>query len=252
MTTREKVAGGPELWNPEIMGAPLCPGCWHGTIASIIGQVVEDMDIHGKTIAVSGAGCAALAMAGFSFDRTWGAHGRPPDIATGIKRVHPEAVVFTIQGDGDLLAIGSDPLMGALSRGEMITIFMLNNTNFGTTGGQLAPTSLMEQVTPTTPLGRAPTEGYPVHAAEMLAQFQGVAYSARGSVNNVANYRATKKYIRAALQKQVDNVGLSFVEIISACPVQWHVTPLESLKRVEAQVLAEYPLGEFKNVDRLG
>jgi len=252
MLVKEKVAGAPRLWNPQIMPSPLCPGCWHGTISAIIGQVIEELKIENKAIVVSGAGCAALAMAGFSIDRTWGAHGRPPDIATGIKRVHPDTIVFTVQGDGDLLAIGSDPLMGALARGEMITIIMMNNTNFGTTGGQLAPTTLMGQITPTSPLGRRPVEGYPVHAAELIAQFKGVAYSARGSVNNAANYRTTKKYVKAAFQKQIDNIGLSFVEILSACPVQWHMTPIQALKRVEQDVLAEFPLGEFKNVDRVG
>ena len=253
MTTREKVAGAPVLWDPQMMPSPLCPGCWHGTISAIIGEVLEEMKIADRSIVVSGAGCAALAMAGFSIDRTWGAHGRPPDIATGIKREHPDTIVFTLQGDGDLLAIGSDPFIGALTRGEMITIIMLNNTNFGTTGGQMAPTSLIDQVTPTTPEGRQPQpDGFPVHAAEIAAQFKSVAYSARGSVDNIANYRATKKYIRAAFQKQTDNIGLSYVEVISACPVQWHLTPLQSLKRIEDQILAEFPLGEFKNVDKLG
>ena len=138
MTTKEKVAGAPELWNPEIMPSPLCPGCWHGTISALIGDVLDEMKLADRTIMVSGAGCAALAMAGFPVDRTWGAHGRPPDIATGVKRIHPEAIVFTMQGDGDLLAIGSDPFIGVLTRGEMITIIMLNNTNFGTTGGDVA------------------------------------------------------------------------------------------------------------------
>lgn len=252
MLVKEKVARVPELWSPQMLPVQLCPGCWHGTIAALIALVIEEMNIGGKAIVVSGAGCAALAMAGFSIDRTWGAHGRPPDIATGIKRVHPDAIVFTLQGDGDLLAIGSDPLIGVLTRGEMITIFMLNNTNFGTTGGQLAPTTLMNQITPTTPLGRHSPEGYPVHAAELVAQFKGVAYSARGSVDSAANYQAAKKYVKAAFSKQVANIGLSFVEILSACPVQWHMTPIQSLKRVKEDVLAEFPLGEFKNVDRVG
>jgi len=251
--TKEKVAGAPALWNPQIMPSPLCPGCWHGTISAMVAEVIEEMKIADRAIVVSGAGCAALAMAGFSLDRTWGAHGRPPDIATGIKRVKPESIVFTIQGDGDLLAIGSDPLIGVLTRSEMITIIMCNNTNFGTTGGQVAPTTLTDQVTPTTPSGRqAPPDGYPVHAAEMMAGFKGVAYSARGSVDTIANYRAARKYVKAAFQKQVDNIGLSYVEMISACPVQWHMTPLQSLKRVQEEVLAEFPLGEFKNVDRVG
>jgi 2-oxoglutarate ferredoxin oxidoreductase subunit beta len=252
MPVKEKVCGAPRLWDTMVMGTPLCPGCAHGIISGIIAQVIDEMGIEGKSIVVSGAGCAALAMAGFKLDRTWGAHGRPPDIATGIKRVHPEAVVFTVQGDGDLLAIGSDPLIGALTRGEIITIFMFNNTAFGTTGGQMAPTTLSGQITPTTPSGRSPSEGYPVHAAEMIATFKGVAYSARGSVNNAANCRTAKKYISAAFEKQINNVGLSFVEILSACPVQWHLSPLKAIRRLEDEVMAEYPLGEFKNVNKIG
>ena len=250
MVIKEKVAGPSRIWDVSRVIVPLCAGCQHGVVTTLIGLVIEELGIEGRAIAVHGAGCNSLPMSGFDIDRIIGPHGRGPDLATGLKRVHPDAIVFTIQGDGDLLAIGADALMGVLARGEKITIIMYNNSNYSSTGGQMAPTTLMGQVTPTCPTGRGPDAGYPVHGAEMLAGFKTVVYSARGAVNTPANYQATKRYLKTAFQKQMDNIGLSYVEIISACPVQWHMTPLQSLKWVE-KIIAEYPLGEFKNVDRI-
>jgi len=250
MVIKEKVAGPSRVWDVSRVIVPLCAGCQHGVATTLIGLVIEELGIEGRAIAVHGAGCNSLPMSGFDIDRIIGPHGRGPDLATGLKRVHPDAIVFTIQGDGDLLAIGADALMGVLARGEKFTIIMYNNSNYSSTGGQMAPTTLMGQVTPTCPTGRGPDAGYPVHGAEMLAGFKTVVYSARGAVNTPANYQATKRYLKTAFQKQMDNIGLSYVEIISACPVQWHMTPLQSLKWVE-KIIAEYPLGEFKNVDRI-
>ena len=251
MVIKEKIAGPSTIWDPSIVLVPLCPGCQHGVVTTLIANVIDELGIEGRAIAVHGAGCNSLPMSGFNLDRIIGPHGRGPDLATGLKRVHPDAIIFTIQGDGDLLAIGADALMGALSRGEKFTIIMYNNSNYSSTGGQMAPTTLMGQVTPTCPTGRTPDAGgYPVHAAEMLAGFKSVAYSARGAVNTPANYQATKRYLKTAFQKQMDNVGLSYVEVISACPVQWHMTPLDALKRVDS-IIAEFPLGEFKNVDKI-
>ena len=250
MVIKEKVAGPSRVWDAANVTVPLCPGCQHGVATTLIALVIEELGIEGRVIVVNGAGCNSLPMSGFDIDRIIGPHGRGPDLATGLKRVHPDAVVFTIQGDGDLLAIGADALMGALARGEKLTIIMYNNSNYSSTGGQMAPTTLMGQVTPTSPSGRGPEAGYPVHGAEMLVGFKSVVYSARGAVNTPANYQATKKYLKTAFQKQMDNIGLSYVEIISACPVQWHMTPLQSLKWVE-KIIAEYPLGEFKNVDSI-
>ena len=150
------------------------------------------------------------------------------------------------------MAIGAESLMGALNRGEKITIIMFNNTVYGTTGGQLAPTTLVEQVTGTTPKGRNPLrEGFPVHTAELIATFKGVAYSARGAFNNPYNYERTRGYIKTAFKKQMDNIGLSFVEALSACPTNWHLSPEGSLKQMEQKIIPEFPLGEFKNVDRI-
>jgi len=252
MVIKEKVAGPSRIWDAAKVGVPLCPGCQHGVATTLVGVVIEELGIEDRAISVHGAGCNSLPMSGFNIDRIIGPHGRGPDLATGLKRVHPDAIIFTIQGDGDLLAIGADALMGALTRGEKITIIMYNNSNYSSTGGQMAPTTLLGQVTPTSPSGRDPnTAGYPVHGAEMLAGFKAVAYSARGAVNTPANYQATRRYLKTAFQKQMDNIGLSYVEVISACPVQWHLTPLDALKRVDS-IIAEFPLGEFKNVDKIG
>ena len=181
------------------------------------------------------------------------AHGRCPDAATGIKRIyHGRPIVFTIQGDGDCIAIGTESLIHSGARSEKITVIMVNNGNYGTTGGQLAPTTVTGQVTTTTPEGRDPNrDGYPIHAAELVAQIKGTVYSARGAVNTPANFQRTEKYVKTAFQKQIDNVGFSFVEILSACPAGWRKTPLESLKWIEERMIPEFPLGEFKNIDRI-
>lgn len=228
----------------------LCPGCQHGVVVHAVLDVLEEMGLDGSAIAVSGVGCAAGIQITI-LDAVMGSHGGAPDTATAIKRLRPENLVFTFQGDGDCVAIGGGALIGALTRGEKFTIIMSNNTNYGTTGGQLAPTTLTGQTTPTCPNGRNPdTEGYPVHTAELVASFKGVSYSARGAVNTPANYRRTRKYIKTAFQKQLDNKGLSFVEVIAACPPNWHMRPVECLDWIEEKVIQEFPLGEFKDVDK--
>lgn len=230
----------------------LCPGCQHGVVIHAIMDVLEEMGLDGSAIVCSGIGCAAgINMT--VLDAAMGSHGGAPDTATAIKRLRPENLVFTFQGDGDCVAIGGGALIGALTRGEKFTIIMSNNTNYGTTGGQMAPTTLTDQTTVTCPNGRDPAiEGYPVHTAELVASFQGVSYSARGAVNTPANYRRTRKYIKTAFQKQVDNAGLSFVEVLAACPPNWHMSPVECLDWIEEKAIPEFPLGEFKNVDKAG
>lgn len=251
MTTKEKIFGVPRLWDSAANPVPLCAGCQHGVIIAMIVDVIEELGMGNDAIVVNGAGCNSIPYGGYHIDGVLGGHGRPPDVATGVKRVHPDALVFTVQGDGDLLAIGADPLLGVVARGEKFTIIMLNNTCYGSTGGQLAPTTLVGQVTPTSPYGRKSDEGYPLHAAEFLAQFKSVAYSARGAVNTPANFQRSKRYVRTAFQKQMAKVGLSYVEILSSCPTQWRLTPLQSLKRIDEELILEFPLGEFKNVDRI-
>lgn len=232
-----------------VMPLPGCPGCQHPTIGRIIAEVLEELDLDGSAMLVTGIGCnSAVGM--LDIDAVIGSHGGAPDTATALKRLHPEAFVFTVQGDGDCIAIGAGSFIGALTRSEMITIIMCNNANYGTTGGQLAPTTLMGQTTTTTPDGRdVVMGGYPVHVAELAATFRGVAHSARGALNTPANYRRTRQYVKTAFQKQVDHIGLSFVEILSACPPNWHLSPAESLKWIEESMIPEFPLGEFKNVD---
>lgn len=248
-TKKEIVSPAPKT---VIVPPPGCPGCQHPTIGRIIAEVLDELDIADNVIGVTGIGCNAGAIALLNIDVLLGAHGRPPDEATAIKRLCPDAIVFTIQGDGDCISIGAGPFIGALTRGEKITIIMCNNANYGTTGGQQAPTTLINQVTTTTSDGRkAATGGYPAHTAELAAVFKGVAYSARGALNNPANYQRTKKYVKKAFQKQLDGVGLSFVEILSACPPNWHMSPAESLKWINEEMLAEFPVGEFKDVDQI-
>jgi 2-oxoglutarate ferredoxin oxidoreductase subunit beta len=185
-------------------------------------------------------------------DAIIGPHGRPPDMATGVKRVYPENLVFSIEGDGGLISIGGESLLGALTRSEKITVFMLNNAVYGTTGGQMAPTTLPGQVTSTSPTGRdVVTSGFPAHAAEMIATFKGVAYSARGALISAATYKKTKEYIKAAFQKQINNIGLGYVEILTACPTNWHLSPVDSLKWIEEKMVEEFPLGVLKNVDKI-
>ena len=244
---REKVVATPRAM---IVFPWACPGCHEPIIGRIIAEVLEELDIVDKAIGVSGIGCHAGIS--INIDTVMGAHGRAPDMATAIKRLLPEAIVFTIQGDGDCIAIGAGPFIGALTRAERFSIIVCNNANYGTTGGQMAPTTLVGQVTTTSSGGRDPiTAGYPVHIAELVTMFKGVAYSARGAVNTPANYQRTKRYIRAALQKQIDGVGLSFVEVLSACPPNWHLSPVESLKWIEEKMILEFPLGEFKNLDQI-
>ncbi len=249
MTTRELVYAPPRLRAPIPAGAlGICPGCGHFLVSSLIAQVVEEMGIGNKTIHVNGMGCHAIAGSVILADWAGCSHGTAPAVATGIKRVYPESVVYTIQGDGDAIAIGAGALLNAAIRGEKITVVELNNTNYGTTGGQQAPTTLVGQVTTTTPSGRdAEVEGYPANVPEMLTSLKSVAYSARGAVNNPKNYQQTKKFLKTAFQKQMDNEGFTFLEILSTCPTNWHMTPTQAAKWVQDVAINEYPLGEFKN-----
>jgi len=249
---RGKVTGMPSLWVQRPIVIPFCQGCQHGSIGRLICENVEEMGLDDRAILVGGVGCHAVISFMVDFDSVQTAHGRPPDVASAIKRVLPgEPIVMTVQGDGDALSIGTEPLIQAAARAEKITVIVANNGCYGTTGGQMAPTTLIGQKTTTTPEGRNAIHGFPIRAAELLAGLQGVAYSARGTVSTPANYQRTKKYIKAALQKQVDGVGFSFVEIITACPPNWHLSPLECLRWIDEKVVQQFPLGEFKNVDSL-
>lgn len=225
-----------------------CPGCGHGIVHRLIAEVIDELGIREKTVAVAPVGCAVLLYDYFDLDSYEAAHGRAPAIATGCKRVHPELVVFTYQGDGDLAAIGTAEAVHAAARGEKITTIFINNANYGMTAGQMAPTTLIGQKTTTTPEGRiAERAGYPIRVCEMLATLEGVAYAARVSVSSPKNVIRAKRAIKKAFETQIRGLGYSIVEVLSQCPTNWHMTPVESVKWVDEKLAAYYPLGEFKS-----
>ncbi|MBI4288954.1 MAG: 2-oxoglutarate oxidoreductase [Chloroflexi bacterium] len=251
---RQLVAGRPDAWmRLEFNPIPTCPGCQEPTATRAVLDVLEEMGMEGEAILVPGVGCHSLIPFMLDLDHVMSAHGRPPDLASAIKRVLGRGaadralpLVFTLQGDGDCIAIGAGSLVNAAARSENITVLMLNNVNYGTTGGQMSPTTPLGHATSTTPGGRTPDYGYPVRVPEMLATFQGVAYAARGAVNTPANYQKTRAYIKKAFQTQMAGRGLSMVEVLCSCPPDWHMTPLNSLKWIEAHIIPQFPLGEFK------
>ena len=236
------------LLSADKLPLAFCPGCQNPTVGRLIAEVLEEMKAGERAVGCLGIGCSSFIGFMLDIDLINGPHGRAPDLATGAKRMHPDNLVFTVQGDGDLLSIGAESLMGALARSEKITVIMINNTVYGTTGGQAAPTSLVGQMTTTTPRGKDAADfGYPVHAAEMIAAFKGVAYSARGAVNSFANFMLTRKYVKTAFERQLEKAGLTFVEILTPCPTNWHMSPVKSLTWLGETLIQEYPLGEFKN-----
>lgn len=223
-----------------------CPGCTHGIIHRLVAECLDELNIREQTIGICPVGCAVLAYNYFNCDMLEAAHGRAPAIATGIKRVLPDRCVFTYQGDGDLASIGMAEIVHASARGESITVIFVNNAIYGMTGGQMAPTTLLGQVTTTSPYGRTAAEtGYPLKMAELLAQNQGSAYICRTAVNNPANVIRTKKSIKKALQMQMQKKGFTMVEILSTCPTNWGLSPLEALTWLEENMIPYYPLGEF-------
>ncbi|MDD2586274.1 MAG: thiamine pyrophosphate-dependent enzyme [Syntrophomonadaceae bacterium] len=224
-----------------------CPGCTHGIIHRLIAECIDELDQRENSIGICPVGCAVLAYEYFNLDMLEAAHGRAPAIATGIKRILPDRCVFTYQGDGDLASIGMGEIVHASARGEKISVIFVNNTLYGMTGGQMAPTTLIGQVTTTSPYGRTVEQaGYPIKMAELLAQNEGSAYIARTAVNTPANVVKTKKAIKKALQTQMNNKGFSMVEILSTCPTNWGLNPIDALKWLEENMIPNYPLGEFK------
>jgi 2-oxoglutarate ferredoxin oxidoreductase subunit beta len=246
----KKVTGRPDL---RLLSLGMyCPGCHYGIITRVICEVIEELGVAGKAIGLAGVGCS-FGGAPMTIDIDWTScpHGRAPAMATAIKRIYPDAMVLTVQGDGDLGAIGLGCFMNALVRGENLTTIFLNNAVYGTTGGQMAPTTLLGMKTTTTPLGRdIQTNGYPLHVPELAATMRGVAYAARCTVHTPANFQKAKKSLKTAIQKQMDGIGYGIVEFVSACPPGWGLKPLECLDYISERMLEEYPLGEFKNVDK--
>lgn len=225
-----------------------CAGCGHGICHRLVAEVIDEFAAREKTVAVVPVGCAVFGYDYFNFDTTEAPHGRTPAVATAIKRVLPQHVVFSYQGDGDLAAIGTAEIIHSANRGELITVIFINNTNFGMTGGQMAPTTLIGQKTTTSPSGRDPKgAGYPIRVCELLSTLDGAVYLARGSVHNPANIIKTKKMLKKAFQYQIEGKGFTLVEILSQCPVNWRMTPEEAVKRVEQEMIPVFPLGEIKN-----
>lgn len=224
-----------------------CPGCGHGTLHHLIMEVIEEMGIQEQTIGIAPVGCSVLAYDFMDIDMSQAAHGRAPAVATGIKRVWPEKVVFTYQGDGDLAAIGTAETIHACNRGENITVFFVNNGIYGMTGGQMAPTTLEGMKSSTTPYGRdAKLMGHPLKITELVAQLPGTVYVTRQAVHKAGNVRKTKKAVRIALQNQIDKKGLSFVEVVSNCNSGWKMTPNEANRWMEEHMFPFFPLGDMK------
>ena len=224
-----------------------CSGCGHGIIHRIICEVVDELGIREKLIGICPVGCSVVAYDYFDFDMVEVAHGRAPAVATGIKRALPDRIVFTYQGDGDLASIGMAEIVHAAARGEAFTVIFVNNATYGMTGGQMAPTTLLGQKTTTTPFGRrAEVEGYPIKVPELLTSLSGSSYLERVAVNNPANVRKTKKAVKKAFLLQIEREKFSLIEILSPCPTAWRLSPLDSLKWMEEQMLPFYPLRVIK------
>lgn len=224
-----------------------CPGCTHGIIHRLVAEAIDGLGIREQTIGVASVGCSVLAYQYFNTDMQQAAHGRAPAVATGIKRALPGSAVFTYQGDGDLASIGMAEVIHAAARGERITVIFVNNACYGMTGGQLAPTTLIGQVTTTSPVGRqVEVIGYPIRMAEILATLDGAAYITRVSVHDPAHVRQAKRAIHHAFEVQLRGAGFSMVEVLSTCPTNWGKKPVESLAWLREKMLPQYPLGVFK------
>ncbi len=227
-----------------------CPGCTHGIAHRLVAESLEELGVGGKAVGVAPVGCAVFAYNYFNCDMHEAAHGRAPAVATGVKRVLPDNIVFTYQGDGDLASIGTAEIIHAAARNENITVIFINNAIYGMTGGQMAPTTLPNQVTTTSPYGRDVNHcGMPVKISEMLSMLDGPQYIERAALNNVKNIKNAKKAIKKAFQNQIDKKGFSLVELISTCPTNWGMTPIEALKWVDDNMIPYYPLGVYKDRD---
>jgi 2-oxoglutarate ferredoxin oxidoreductase subunit beta len=227
-----------------------CPGCTHGVAHRLVAEVIDELGLREKTIGVAPVGCAVFAYNYFNVDFAEAAHGRAPAMATGIKRVRPDNVVFTYQGDGDLAAIGTAEIIHAAARGENITTIFINNAIYGMTGGQMAPTTLPGQKTASSPCGRdVETMGMPLKMSEVIAGLPGAAYVVRRSLHNPREIIKAKKAIRQAFEVQLAGAGFAMVELLSSCPTNWGISPADSLKWIEENMLPYYPLGDYKIAD---
>jgi len=227
-----------------------CPGCTHGIVHRLVAEVIDELGVEGKTVGIAPVGCSVFAYNYFNCDMIEAAHGRAPAVATGVKRTHPDNVVFTYQGDGDLAAIGTAETVHVAARGENITIIFINNAIYGMTGGQMAPTTLPGQVTTTSPYGRdRKIQGNPIRVCEMLSTLDGTALAARVSVDTPKAVMNAKKMIKKAFQNQIDGKGFSIVEVLSTCPTNWGMTPTDALQWLRDNMIPYYPLGTYKDID---
>ena len=224
-----------------------CPGCTHGTAHRLVAEVFQEMGVLDRAIGVAPVGCAVFAYNYINTDFAEAAHGRAPAMATGMKRVSPDKIVFTYQGDGDLASIGMAEIVHAAARGENITVIFINNAIYGMTGGQMAPTTLPGMKTTSSPSGRdVEAQGFPIRMAEMLATLDGSGYVVRRSLHDPKNIRLAKKAIRTAFETQLHGLGFSMVELLSTCSTNWGVTPHESLKWLEENMIPVFPLGDYR------
>jgi len=227
-----------------------CPGCTHGVAHRILAEAIDELGLRERVILVAPVGCAVFAYNYFNVDGCEAAHGRAPAMATGVKRLQPDSIVITYQGDGDMAAIGTAEIIHAAARGENITTVFVNNAIYGMTGGQMAPTSLPGQQTTSSPFGRdVHNAGYPLRMCELLSQTDGAAYIVRRSLHDVKNIRKAKKAILTALKAQMNGLGFSMVELLSTCPTNWGLTPEAALQWVEDRMIPYFPLGDYRVTD---
>lgn len=227
-----------------------CPGCTHGIVHRLVAEVIDELGVEGRTIGIVPVGCSVTAYNYFACDVIEAAHGRAPAVATGVKRALPDRVVFTYQGDGDLASIGTCETVHVGTRGENITIIFINNAIYGMTGGQMAPTSLPGQITQTSPYGRdVLTQGNPIRICEMMATLDGVAYAERVTVDTPKHVMDAKKAIKKAFQNQLEEKGLSLVEVLSTCPTNWGLSPVEAMQWLRERMIPYYPLGCYRDID---
>ncbi len=225
-----------------------CPGCGHGIAHRLVAEVIDKLDIRDRTIGIAPVGCAVLAYDYLDVDMVEVAHGRPPAVATGMKRTNPDKIIFSYQGDGDLASIGAAEILHAGHRGEQITVVFINNAVYGMTGGQMAPTTMIDQVTATTPKGRqGADQGYPLQVSELLATLPGTTYIERCSLHDPAHIRKSKKALRHAFELQIEAApGMSLVEMLSPCPVYWRMPPARAMEHIKNEMIKVFPLGRLK------
>ncbi len=225
-----------------------CPGCHHGIAHRIVAEAIDHFALRERTIGVACVGCAVFLYDYIDVDVVEAPHGRAPAVATGVKRADPSRFVFTYQGDGDLAAIGTSEVVHAANRGENLTVVFVNNTTYGMTGGQMAPTTLLGQKTTTSPHGRAAArDGHPIRMAELLGSLPGTAYSARVATSSPAQMKTARKAVFRAFQAQLEGRGFSIVELLSTCPTNWGMHPVEAQKRVLGEMSVQFPLGVYKD-----